>query len=155
MALLGKDPRVHSRTWEQFMAKSYQENRETYSYKEVNAANNLSELGSGFFPSSASRWGHRLTDTFSSVQSLSHAWLFATPWTVACQASLSISNSRSLLKVMSIELMMPSNHLILCRPLLLLPSVFPRIRVFPNSNLQAMLRAWAETRFSHTWIPDP
>ena len=98
MALLGKDPRVHSRTWEQFMAKSYQENRETYSYKEVNAANNLSELGSGFFPSSASRWGHRLTDTFSSVQSLSHAWLFATPWTVACQASLSISNSRSLLK---------------------------------------------------------
>ena len=65
-----------------------------------------------------------------SVQSLSRVSLFATPWTAARQASLSITNSRSLLKLMSIELVMPSNHLILCRPLLLLLSVFPSIRVF-------------------------
>ena len=61
--------------------------------------------------------------------------LFATPWTAACQASLSITNSQSLLKLMSIELVMPSNHLILCHPLLLLPSIFPSIRVFPMSQL--------------------
>ena len=67
-----------------------------------------------------------------SIQSLSRVWLFATPWTAACQASLSIINSRSLLKLMSIELVMRSNHLILCCPLLLLPSIFPRIRVFSN-----------------------
>ena len=69
---------------------------------------------------------------FSSVQSLSPVRLFATPWTAACQASLSITNSQSLLKLMSIESVMPSNHLILCRPLLLLPSIFPNIRVFSN-----------------------
>ena len=68
-----------------------------------------------------------------SVQSLSHVGLFATPWTAACQASLSNTNSQSLLKVMSIELVMPSNHLILCRPLLL-PSIFPSIRVFFNES---------------------
>ena len=71
----------------------------------------------------------------SSVQSLSHVQLFATPWTAACQASLSITNSRSLLKLMSMELVMPSNHLILCCPLLLLPSVFPSIRVFSNKSV--------------------
>ena len=65
---------------------------------------------------------------FSSVQSLSHVQLFATLWTAACQASLSISNSQSPLKPMSIESVMPSNHLILCRLLLLLPSIFPSIR---------------------------
>ena len=65
----------------------------------------------------------------SSVQSLSH---FPTPWTAAQQASLSITNSQSLLKLMSIESVMPSNHLILCRPLLLLPSIFPSIKVFPS-----------------------
>ena len=70
----------------------------------------------------------------SSVQSLSHVWLFATPWTAACQASLSITNSRSLPKFMSTESVMPSNHLILCRPLLLLPSIFPKIRVFSNES---------------------
>ena len=70
---------------------------------------------------------------FSSVQRLSHVWLFVTPWTAACQASLSITNSRSLLKLMSIESVMPSNHLILCR-LLLLPSIFPSIRVFSNES---------------------
>ena len=66
----------------------------------------------------------------SSVQSLSCDWLFATPWTAARQASLSITNSQSLFNLVSIELVMPSNHLILCRPLLLLPSIFPSIRVF-------------------------
>ena len=71
---------------------------------------------------------------FSSVQSLSRVRLFATPWTTARQASLSISNSQSLLKLMSIESVIPSNHLILCHPLLLLPSIFPSIRVFSNES---------------------
>ena len=70
-----------------------------------------------------------------SVQSLSHVQLFATPWTTAHQASLSITNSRSLLKLMSIESVMPSNYLILWRPLLLLPSIFPSIRVFSNKSV--------------------
>ena len=70
----------------------------------------------------------------SSVQSLSHVRLFATPWTAARQASLSITNSWSLLTLISIELVMPSNHLILCRPLCLLPSIFPSIRVFSNES---------------------
>ena len=69
-----------------------------------------------------------------SVQSLSHVWLFATPWTAACKASLSITNSQSLLKLMSIELGMPSNHLILCRSLLL-PSIFTSIRVLSNESV--------------------
>ena len=72
---------------------------------------------------------------FSSVQLLSLVQLFTTPWTTASQASLSITNSRSLLKLMSIESVMPSNHLILCRPLFLLPSVFPSIRVFFNQSV--------------------
>ena len=72
---------------------------------------------------------------FSSVQSLSRVQLFVTPWTAACQASLSITNSQSLLKLMSIELVMPSNHLILCRPRLLLPSIFPSIWVFSNESV--------------------
>ena len=71
----------------------------------------------------------------SSVQSLSHVWLFVTPWTAARQASLSITNSQSLLKLMSIESVMPSNHLILCYPLLLPPSIFPSIRVFSNESV--------------------
>ena len=69
---------------------------------------------------------------FSSVQSLSHIQLFATPWTAAHQASLSINNSWSLLKLMSIELTMPSNDLLLCCPLLLLRSIFPSIKIFSN-----------------------
>ena len=69
-----------------------------------------------------------------SVQSLSFVWFFTTPWTAAHQASLSITNSCSPPKPMSIELVMPSNHLILCRPLLLLPSIFPSIRVFSNES---------------------
>ena len=72
---------------------------------------------------------------FSSIQSLSRVQLFATPWTAARQASLSITNPQSLPKLMSIELVMPSNHLILCRPLLLLPSIFPNIRVFSNESV--------------------
>ena len=68
----------------------------------------------------------------SSVQSRSRVRLFTTPWTAACQASLSITNSRSLPKRMFIELVMPTSHLILCRPLLLQPSIFPSIRVFSN-----------------------
>ena len=71
---------------------------------------------------------------FSLVLLLSHVWLFATPWTAACQASLSITNSWSLLKLMSTELVMPSNHFIFCCPLLLLPSIFPSIRVFSNES---------------------
>ena len=72
---------------------------------------------------------------FSSVQLLSRVRLFATPWTAARQASLSITNSQSLPKLMSIESVMPSNHLILCRPLLLLLSIFPSIRVFANESV--------------------
>ena len=72
--------------------------------------------------------------SISSVQSLSCVWLFATPWMAACQASLSITNSRSSLKLTSIELMMPSSHLILCHPLLLLPPISPSIRVFQWVN---------------------
>ena len=79
---------------------------------------------------------------FSSVQSLSHVRLFATPWTEAHQASLSITNSQSPPKPMSIELVMPSNHLTLCRPLLLLPSIFPNSRVF--SNVSALRIRWSK-----------
>ena len=69
------------------------------------------------------------------VQSHSHVRLFVTPWTAACQASLSITNSWSSLKLMSIKSVMPSNHLILCHPLLLLPSIFPSIMVFSNESV--------------------
>ena len=87
-----------------------------------------------FFP-----WHHTLlnlsfTINIQSIQSLSCVRLFATPWTAAHQASLSIPNSRSLLRLMSIESVTPSNHLILCHPLLLLPSIFPSIRVFSNES---------------------
>ena len=75
-----------------------------------------------------------LTHQFSSVQLLSYVWLFATPWTAVCQASLSITNSQSPPKPMSIESVMPSNHLILCHPLLFLPSIFASIRVFSNES---------------------
>ena len=74
---------------------------------------------------------------FSSVQSLSCVWLFATPWIAAHQTSLSITNSQSLLKLMSIESVMPSSHLMLCHPLLLLPPIPPSIRVFSMSQLFA------------------
>ena len=74
-----------------------------------------------------------LVSQFSSVQSLSHVQVFATPWTAACQASLSITSSQSLFELMSIELVMPSNHLILCHPLLLPPAIFPTI--FSNESV--------------------
>ena len=70
-----------------------------------------------------------------SVQLLRHVWLFETPWDAACQASLSITNSQSLLKLTSIESVVPSNHLILCHPLLLPPSILPSIRVFSNESV--------------------
>ena len=76
------------------------------------------------------------------AQSLSHFRPFATPWTAARQASLSFTISQSLLKLMSIESVMPSNHLILCHPLLLLPSIFPSIRVFSNES--ALLIRWSK-----------
>ena len=75
-----------------------------------------------------------VSSPISSVQLLSHVWLFVTQWTAARQASLSITNYWSLPKLMSIESVMPSNHLILCRPLLPLPSIFPSIRVFSNES---------------------
>ena len=88
----------------------------------------------------------------SSVQSLSHVRLFATPWTAVCQGFLSITNSWSLLKLMSIELVMQSNHLILCCPFFLLPSIFPRIRVFSNESTLCM--RWPKYwRFSFSISP--
>ena len=86
---------------------------------------------------------------FSSVQSLSHVRLFATPWITACQASLSITNSQSLLKLMSMESVIPSSHLILCRPLLLLPPIPPSIRAFSNeSSLQMRWSKYWSFNFS-------
>ena len=82
---------------------------------------------------------HHLKNIYS-VQLLSCARLFVTPWTAACQASLSITNSQSLLKLMSIESVMPSNCLILCHPRLLLPSIFPSIRVFSNESVLCIRR---------------
>ena len=89
---------------------------------------------------------------FSSVQSLSRVQLFVTPWIAACQASLSITSSRSSLKLMSIESVMPSSHLILCRPLLLLPPIPPSIRVFSNES--ALCMRWPKYwSFSFSIIP--
>ena len=98
---------------------------------------------------------------FSPVQSLSHVQLFVTPWAAACQASLSIINTQILLKLMSIELVMPPNHVILCRPLLLLPSIFPSIRSFQMSqlltsgvqNIGASASASALLMNSQDWFP--
>ena len=89
---------------------------------------------------------------FSSIQGLSHVWLFATPWIAARQASLSITNYRSSLKLMSIELVMPSSHLTLCRPLFLLPPIPPSIRIFSNESTLHMRwpKYWS---FSFSIIP--
>ena len=92
----------------------------------------VSCIGTQFLYYWATREAHI---SFSSVQSLSHVQLFATPWIAARQASMSITNCRSLLKPMSIESVMPSNRLILCRPLLLLPPIPPSIRVFANDSI--------------------
>ena len=88
----------------------------------------------------------------SSVRSFSYAQLFATPWTTARQVSLSITNSQSLLKLMSIESVMPSNHLILCLLLLLLPSIFPSIRVFSK---ESVLRIWCPKNWSFSFSISP
>ena len=89
---------------------------------------------------------------FSSVQSLSCVLLFATPWTTAHQASLSITNYWSLLKLMSVEPVMPFNYLILCRPLLLPPSIFPSIRVFSDESV-SLIRWPKDWSFSFTISP--
>ena len=93
---------------------------------------------------------------FSSVQVLSHVWLFVTPWTAACQASLSITSSWSLLKLMSINSVMPSNHLILCCPLLLLPSILPSIRTLfqwvSSSHQVAKVLEFQLQHLSFQWI---
>jgi len=89
---------------------------------------------------------------FSSVQSLSHVQHFATPWTAARHASLSITDSRSLPKLMSIESVMPSNHLIPCGPLLFLPSIFPSIRVFSN---ESALHIWWPKYWSFSFNISP
>ena len=89
---------------------------------------------------------------FSSVQLLSHVRLFATPWTAACQASLSITNSQSMFKLMSIKSVLPPNHLINCHLFLLLPSIFPSIRIFPNES--ALCIRWPKYwSFSFNIIP--
>ena len=95
---------------------------------------------------------HTHNGIFSSVQSLSHVQLFVTPWIAACQASLSITNTRNSLKLTSIESVMPSSHLILCRPLFLLPPVPPSIRVFSNESTLCMRwpKYWS---FSFSIIP--
>ena len=91
----------------------------------------ISYIAGRFFTNWAIREAHiKSSVQFSSVQTLSHVWLFVTPWTAACQAFLSITNSQSLLKLMCIDSVMPSNHLILCHPLLFLPSIFSGIREF-------------------------
>ena len=89
---------------------------------------------------------------FSTVQSLSHVWIFGTPWIAASQASLSITKSQNLPKLMSIESVMPSNHLILCHPLLLPPLIFPKIRVFSKGSTLRMRwpKYWS---FSFSIIP--
>ena len=88
----------------------------------------------------ASLWYFLRVHQFSLVQMLSCVRLFATPWTAGHQASLSITNSQSLLKPMSIKLVMPTNHLILCRPLLLLPSIFPSIKVFSKESVLRIMQ---------------
>ena len=89
---------------------------------------------------------------FSWIQSYSCVWVFVTPWVAACQASLSITNSWSLLQLMSIESVMPSNHVILCHPFLLPPSIFPSIRVFSNEPVLCIRwpKYWS---FSFSIIP--
>ena len=111
-----------------------------HNYVCTESKNNLLELISEF------------NNQFSSVQSLSRVQLFATPWTAARQASLSVTNSRSSLRLTSIESVMPSSHLILCHPLLLLPPIPPSIRVFSNESTLCMRwpKSWS---FSFSIIP--
>ena len=104
-------------------------------------------------------FNHYLLIEFSSVQSLSHVQLFATPWTAALPAFLSITNSQSFLKLMSTKSVNPSNHIILCHPLLLLPSTFPSIRVFSIESVHSLTCEQLQKRDylipSKTWpFPD-
>ena len=95
-----------------------------------------------------------MTDSqISSIQSLGHVQLFVTSWTAACQASLSVTNYWSLLKLMSIKMVMPSNHFILCCPLLRLPSIFPSIRVFSSESVLCLRwpKYWSFS-FSMDWL---
>ena len=103
----------------------------------ANLETQVNSTNSTASPSDETKWKPIWKDVFSSVQLLSHVRLFVTLWTAACQASLSITNSRGPPKTMSIESVILSNHLILCHPLLLLPSIFPIIRVFQMSQLFA------------------
>ena len=103
-------------------------------------------------PTKNDKRGNSKSFQFSSVQSLSHVWLVVTPWIAARQACLSITNSQSSLKLTSIKSMMPSSHLILCRPLLLLPPIPPNIRVFSNESTLRM-RWWKYWSFSFSIIP--
>ena len=100
------------------------------------------------------KWREVYSVQFSSIQSLSHVWLFMTPWTATRQASLYVTNSWSLLKLMPIKLVMPSNHLIFCRPLLLPPSIPPSIRVFSNELVLHIRwpKYWSFS-FSIQWTP--
>ena len=109
---------------------------EIYPWPKSHEENSSNKAADHILISEAQRlWDNRYSCfQFSSVHSLSYVQLFATPWTAACQASLSIINSQSLLKLMFIESVRPSNHLTLCCPLLLLPSIFPSIRVFSNES---------------------
>ena len=100
----------------------------------IGRGNGVLETARGSLPRKPSVQSSGVLNPFSSVQPLSHVQLFATPWTAAHQASLSITNSQSLLKLMFIELVMPFNHLILCHPLLL-PSIFPSISVFSDESV--------------------
>ena len=123
-SLTNSPPGAHRRGWGQCRRSERATLLLVYKHKTFPAfwiSSNLSEAAEDFWPCSVQ---------FSPVTQLC---LFAAPWTAACQASLSITNSWSLLKLMSVELMMPSNHLILCCPLLLLPSIFPR--VFSNESI--------------------
>ena len=105
--------------------------------KDIDTGGNAYEVGRLLWPrcEMMNAWRKAMAVGIIVVQSLSHVCLFVTPWTAARQASLSITNSWSVLKLMSIESVMPSNHLILCHPLLLLPSTFTSIRVFSKSQL--------------------
>ena len=132
---------ITSCTWLWFTALSSQTTLGSFSLfasqKEGRRATELPDSITGL--SDTSLWLFEMMqeedESVSSVQLLSRVQLFATPWTTACQASLSITNSQSSHKPMSTESVMPSNHFILCRPLLLLPSIFPSIRVFSSESV--------------------
>ena len=119
---------THERGLEQKTVRQEMENHQVPSQGLLATSVILQHFLSLIFP------GLNPFEKVSSVQLLSCVWLFATPWTAARQASLSITNSQSLFKLMSIESVKPSNHLILCHPLQHLPSIFPSIRIFPHKS---------------------